>query len=278
MRNFFFAIVIFVLFGQTAEVWALPQRIVSTSLASDEFLIDALTKAGQISRLLAVSPLADDKNYSNVWQSAKQIKHRAGRNVESILALRPDLVILASYNHPDTIKRYKLAKIKTLNLSAFHTIADLIKNMRVISEAVGLEGHDKEFINRLAKLTFPPPRGPRPNLIYFQESLRLPGKDTLFDASVNIAGGRNPIASTELSGWPKINLEYISKVTINYIVTTENPEILHAKLSKLPIWKNTEAVKKYRYISIPGAELGSTSHYLANAIKKINLGIKQWPN
>ena len=61
------------------------KKIASTSLASDEILIDILSKSNKLNRLLAISTLSDSKEYSNVTEIAKKIPYRTNTNLEKLI-------------------------------------------------------------------------------------------------------------------------------------------------------------------------------------------------
>src|SRR4051812_26256730 len=88
--------------GRSVDVAAAPVRIASCSLASDETLL-ALLGPGT-PRLVAVSSLATDRRYSNIaGEIPKSLTGRCGTELESLLALKPDLAVLASYNRPELL-------------------------------------------------------------------------------------------------------------------------------------------------------------------------------
>ena len=68
-----------------------PQRIVSLNVSADEILLDMVDSK----RLAALSLLADDPGICSAGEKVKSVKGRAqGSNLESVLAMQPDLVII----------------------------------------------------------------------------------------------------------------------------------------------------------------------------------------
>ena len=68
-----------------------PQRIVSLNVSADEILLDMVDSK----RLAALSLLADDPGICSAGDKVKSVKGRAqGSNLESVLAMQPDLVII----------------------------------------------------------------------------------------------------------------------------------------------------------------------------------------
>src|SRR5688572_3082495 len=72
------------------------QRIASRTVFADEVLW-ALGPEVQ-ARVVGLSPMADDGRYSTVAGQWPDATARLGRNPEELLALAPDLVILASFS------------------------------------------------------------------------------------------------------------------------------------------------------------------------------------
>ena len=87
-----------------------PTRIISATLASDHILSELIDQQ----RLLAVSSYIDYPSLSNiVGFYSKEITRTEGE-IESILALQPDLVFVASYSNPETV-RYLLRSYCTVS-------------------------------------------------------------------------------------------------------------------------------------------------------------------
>ena len=95
-----------------------PQRIISQTLATDEILLAICP----LNRLMAVSTLALDPQYSNVVASARQVAQYVSDNVEQILSLQPDLVFVASYTRAETLELLKTATAPILRLTQFQRI------------------------------------------------------------------------------------------------------------------------------------------------------------
>jgi iron complex transport system substrate-binding protein len=259
-----------------------PQRIASGSLASDEVLIEILRQRGEMSRLVAVSLFADDPRYSNVADEVpKTLKGRVGGELESLLALRPDLAILASYNKPEILARLEDAKVPVLRLTEFRSLGDIEANITAIGKATATE-NDAEKVRaafhserqRLRALGSKLKR--RPKVLDFAEDGVVSGSGTLFDALVREAGGTNLAADQGLKDWPKLSTEALAILRPDVIVTTGDParqaEYL-ATMRRLPGWKEMPAVKAGKILVIPGRELSAVSPHVLKALRKLQAGI-----
>ncbi|HEY8459429.1 MAG TPA: ABC transporter substrate-binding protein, partial [Blastocatellia bacterium] len=80
--------------GETLTLPREPQRIASQTLGTDEILLAICPPE----RIVALSNLADDENYSNAVEAARQIPNRTTEGPEQILQLKPDLIFVASYS------------------------------------------------------------------------------------------------------------------------------------------------------------------------------------
>ncbi len=78
-----------------------PKRIVSLTLGTDEILTSLVSS----DRIAALTYLSDDPEISNVSGAAKNVSVKIkDATVETILALQPDLVIIADWMRPDLIQ------------------------------------------------------------------------------------------------------------------------------------------------------------------------------
>jgi len=72
-----------------------PKRIVSLSIATDEMLMELVS----VERIAALTYLADDSSISNIKEEAKLVQNKIRANAETVIALQPDLVLIADW-HP----------------------------------------------------------------------------------------------------------------------------------------------------------------------------------
>ena len=93
-----------------------PEKIVSLTVGSDEILLELLNTDYERQRISALSSLADDPVYSESIEMAKKVRGRVGAQIESVVNLKPDLVICAQYTNPDTLAKLKELKVPHLRL------------------------------------------------------------------------------------------------------------------------------------------------------------------
>ena len=84
-----------------------PQRIISQTLGTDEILLAICAPQ----RLVALSILVDDADYSNVTAQAPLVKARANADAEQILALHPDVIfVVGEYSKAELIELLQAAR------------------------------------------------------------------------------------------------------------------------------------------------------------------------
>ena len=150
-----------------------PTRIVSTSLASDEVLLELLP--GDLrGRIAALSTRADEPGESFVVESAKSIKSRVAADPESVAALHPDLIVVAGFNRPNFLAQVKKMGAKVLVLEHFEHLADIAANIRAIGAAIqrveqaeSLAKKMEESIARVRESTAKVPASKRPTVAIF---------------------------------------------------------------------------------------------------------------
>jgi iron complex transport system substrate-binding protein len=252
-----------------------PQRVLSGSLASDEIALALLTRAKAPERLIAVSTLADDPLYSNIAPVPAAIKARFAADLEGALALRPDLVILASFNKPETLARFKDAKVKTLVLGDFFSFADIEAHIREIGAALGVPdaaaGLAKDMQAALAAV--PVPAGKRPTVLDFHQGGSVSGKGTLFEALVTAAGAEDLAASKGFKGWPSLSAETLATLAPDVVVAAgEEGEraAIQAQIAAAPGWKSMRTAKTARLILIPERLLSATSQHVVDGVVMLN--------
>ena len=121
--------------GETLNLPREPQRIVSQTLGTDEILLAICPPE----RVVALSHLAEDGNYSNVVEEARQIPNRTTQGPEQILQFKPDLIFVASYSRAETIDLLKASKAPVFRFANFDSIADIKSNIRTVGYATGTD-------------------------------------------------------------------------------------------------------------------------------------------
>ena len=115
---------------------AKPARIVSCSLASDEILLALVGTE----RLAAVTALAADPARSSAAEEAKRVPRQISSlaaEAETLLALKPDLVVISPYNTPEAVEVLRRAGAPIFRLAPLDSLEGIRKNVRLLGEAAG---------------------------------------------------------------------------------------------------------------------------------------------
>jgi ABC-type Fe3+-hydroxamate transport system substrate-binding protein len=239
-----------------------PQRIASRTVFADEVLW-ALGDEVR-GRVVGLSPMADDARYSTVAGRWPEATPRVGRNPEELLALAPDLVILASFSAPE----YRAAiedKVHAVVLDDFTGFEGYLANLERIGEATGAEAEAAKlrarFEARRAKLEAArPPADERPSVIAWDYGY-VPGAHTSFDDAATTAGFVNLAAREGIEGHQRVDAEQLVAWDPRWIVIGcgEQPcAAAVAKLGEQPGIAKLAAVEQGRVLAIEAPYLATT--------------------
>jgi iron complex transport system substrate-binding protein len=271
------------------------ERVVSTSMASDEILFQILDQAGQLQRLAAVSHFADSPEYSHIAGKVHHSVARVGENVEMLASLKPDLIIYSTFNRPDLVSGLKGISARKCRLENFESLSDISDNILKIGLASGFVGESEKLAKafatgiqrnntatvslagvNLVKISSRAPAQSKPRVLSFDGSGSVMGAKTTFDDLVSLAGGVNAAAEAGLSGWPTVNVESIQSMAPDVIVLLSDQSqtpALRARLAELPGWRDTPAVRNQRFAAPKPADLLALSPFILEALPELRAGI-----
>ena len=254
-----------------------PGPIVSASLASDEILLALFPQSAAVDNIV-LSSFVDNPAYSSVTEIAAKIPRRWHNSAEALLALKPQIVILASYNHPSFKIRLDQAAVPYIELKNFNQLSDIKDHIRVIGTAVGKKDEAKKLvetfelsISELEKENKKLPR--KPTLLAYSSMGTPGGRGTLIDDIIVHAGGENLAQKVGLIGWAKLNAEILAGMNPDFIILSDGgltrPEAIK-QISNDPTWKHLAAVKNQKFVFVNQAKLTSVSQHVLDAIKAIH--------
>jgi iron complex transport system substrate-binding protein len=197
-------------------------RIVSLSLESDALLAELCER----DRLIGAS----------AFQRPSVALHLAGLprfagldNLESVIALAPDLVLVSSTTDQlDRLARLRQAGLTVCNLGPQRGVASLMPNARLIGALIAADDRAENFIStftrRLANVAAAlPAHHPRRRALY----LGLFGHE-IYGGTIGssyhdvlTAAGLIDVAAEKYSGWPKLSVEEL--ITLNPEVIVLSP-------------------------------------------------------
>ena len=132
---------------QAASPGAVPRRVVSLNLCTDELLL-ALAEPGQIA---SVTHLAGREEETHLWRQASAYPLNDG-TMEGAVAMRPDLVLTMGGGGGDRIGLARRLGIRTLDLPFPQSLEDEFAAIRAVAHAVGRADAGEALVSRIEAL------------------------------------------------------------------------------------------------------------------------------
>jgi iron complex transport system substrate-binding protein len=249
-----------------------PERIVSTNLAADEVLLALLPPE----RILALSHFADDPAISNVLDEARAVPHRVRGEAEPILALAPDVVFAFPFGQRDVELLLRQAGVAVVHVPGASSFDEVSANIHRIGEVTGEPAGAAGLVDAMERTldhvrhrvagTHPP------RVLIWYTGGTTSGGDTLIDALLRIAGGRNVVAEAGVDGVATLPLETALELdpdvifVLDFRADARTREVggRHA-LTDHPVWRTLDAVREGRVHVLPARYAYATSHHAAQA-------------
>jgi iron complex transport system substrate-binding protein len=259
--------------GDLLTIPSKPQRIVSQTLATDEILFAICPPE----RIIALSRLAEDDNYSNVAEEARRVPGRTTQGAEQILQLQPDLIFVASYSRAETVQLLKASGAPVFRFANFSSIADIKNNIRTVGHAIGNDTEAETVIRQMdesvaaIRARVPADRAPV-RVMSFGKSGYTDGSQTTFDDMARIAGAINVSAQKGTESFAKISAEKIIEWEPDYIVTGANHgdfDSVRRNLLADPIIATSKAGRAGRIIVIDNRHFSTVSQYIVRGAEDL---------
>jgi iron complex transport system substrate-binding protein len=256
-----------------------PQRIVSVTVATDEFLLDMVPPE----RIAALSELAP-KTESRVADRLGPIRHFVGTDVESIIALNPDLCFLANYNRRETRSLLVDSGIPVFVFRRFRSLQDIRDNLHTVGWAVGAEQAAERLLadmdRQLAEVAERlPPTSEWPSALVYSQSGWVEGAGTMQTALFEAAGLRSSAAEAGIAGSSKVSEELVLEMDPDYLVIAREPIEMadHREwLMGNPALAPLKAIRQERFLVLDESLLTTVSHHVGDAVAE--LARQAYPN
>lgn len=132
--------------GTVVHMKKKPKRILTLSMETDEIMLGLVPP----DRLVGVNALLDDPLDSTVVPQAKQISTKiTDPPVEEILALKPDLVVIADWGNLEKADMLRDMGIPVVVCKGARTISDIRQNVMLLAEAIGEEDKGKSIVEQM---------------------------------------------------------------------------------------------------------------------------------
>jgi len=253
--------------GQEISLPEPPQRIVSAALALDNILL--LVTDPQ--RVVAVTRFAADPAYSYVSDRLQPHMTIIDQlNAEQVLALDPDIVLIAVWNDPDTVHQLRDLGVKLYTFARFSTVQDALDNIARIGEITGDEERAQalidEFHRRAQEVAARVSGRPRPAVLVWDDWGTTVGPGTSAHDIIEMAGGRNVAAEHGIVGWQTIDAEAVVRMNPDVIITPYDPNFV-ARILSDPALATVKAVRDGRVYYVQHLE--ALNHHFILAIEAL---------
>ena len=258
-----------------------PTRIVSTTLAVDEYLMD-LT---DVENILAVTQISTDAGISNVAGETDDIPNKLEKvTSEQVLALNPDLVIVPSYVDANVLNQLDEAGVTTYQVVDDSSFAGILETVEVIGEIIGEEEKAaaviKDFKERVAALEENAAEmEAKKRVLYYTEYSSSVTDNTTIGEMIKLAGGINVVTEAGISGdaypdYPSISKEVLVELNPEVIITTgwgaggEEPAFV-TEWKNDPALANVDAIKNNKVYVLDSANVTTASHFVIEGAEDI---------
>ena len=225
-----------------------PGRIVSLAPSVTEILYDL----GLGDQIIAVTTFCD---YPPEALDKPKIGGYSNPSIESIVAMKPDLVVMIDDGNPIEIQdRLKKLDIKTYVFRA-KRLKELPQGIRDLGTALGIRDRAFKRAARVENVIHKyerqarksPPRYFRKKAIFIiqPEPLIVAGPDTVIDDALKLLGLQN-IASDATSPYPKYSIEEVIRQSPDVIFMGQGPMTKEISKGLIRRLGSLEAIKKER--------------------------------
>jgi iron complex transport system substrate-binding protein len=256
-----------------------PKAIVSLTLATDELLVDLVEK----SRLAGIDIYATDPGISNVAEFAKDFPVKLTGEKEKIIALQPDLVLVADWKEKEFVQALRDAKIPVFVFKSPNDFDELKTAISQITRLVGEPAKGKAMQDKVdarlaavATKTKGIAADKRPTVLAWTFYGSTYAKGTSFDALAEKAGLVNAATKAGLTGWPQLSKEQILALDPDIITMPSwsydgktSADKYLADFVGDPVFAGLKAVRNKRVIIMQDKHMQATSQYMASGVEDL---------
>lgn len=163
-----------------------PRRIVSINPCLDVILVNVADRA----QIAALSHYARDPQNSSVGPLG-QVLPITHESAEEVVALRPDLVLMARHSSPATRAALERLGAPVRLYGVPETVADSLAQVAEVADAVGRPARGAALVARIQAAiaaAAPPPGEPRLSAVIYQSAGFASARGTLMDEMMSRAG------------------------------------------------------------------------------------------
>ena len=233
-----------------------PTRLVSLAPS----ITEVLYAIGSSEQIVGVTEYCD-------YPPEARLKPKVGYihpNLESIVALRPDLILAPR----EFLRAEILGKLEQLKLATFileaKTIEDVLSHIQTIGRMLGhsasADALVAEMRQRITEIKARTAALPRPRLLYVlnSEPLITVGPDSFIGQLIELAGGTN-VAARAKTPYPRLNMEEVLK---------EDPELLIFPVGTAEGISDSEQQVWKRWATLTAVKQGRFHHISSDLLNR----------
>lgn len=210
-----------------AEAAPAPRRVVSLNPCLDAVLVHVADRA----QIAAVSHYARDRESSSIAEIARTLPITY-ESAEEVVALKPDLVLMARHSAPATRNALQRLDIRAELFGVPNTVKDSLAQVRRIAAVVGRPERGEALAARIERAiaeAAPKPGEPRLTALVYQSNGFASAQGTLMDEMMGLCGLQNAASRYGLKRTGDVPLE---------LLLADPPQILLAGQPKAgaPTW------------------------------------------
>ena len=265
--------------GNAVALPAAPVRIVSQTLATDEILLSLV----DTSRIIAVTTFAVDNQVSNVADLAAAVPYKLTQNVETVISLRPDLVIVANWSDAGPVEQMRAAGLAVYLMASGVSVPSIEEKIRKLAMMTDEQEKGQQIIAGMEKLLgavsekvsrLSPQK--RARVMDYATWGSAQGRGSSWDEIVRRAGLVDAVAGLAPDEWGQVPLskEKVLQIDPDLLVLPGwvygDPGGASAFLSRFtrdPAFRGLTAVKNNKVLMMPEKLKSTTSQYIASAVE-----------
>lgn len=263
--------------GRVLAIGSPPSRIVSQTLGTDEILMAICP----VDRIVGLSELALEEDYSNVAAEARSASIPIVRGPEQVLQLQPDLIFIASYSRAEEVELLNAAGAPVFRFSNFDRLDDIKSNIRTLGYTIGEEERAEALVAEMerrleAARARVPALKKRPRVMSYGRQSYTTGTNTLFDDVIREAGAVNVSAEHGITGFQTISGEQIARWRPDFLVIGSDRERFEETRRQLianPAVASSGFGRAGRIIVIDNRYFLTVSHHVVEAIEALEDGL-----
>ncbi len=242
-----------------------PQRVASANLSADEILAEILPPG----RLVSVTRWIDDASMSNaVGRVPPSVFRIQKADLESIVALAPDLVIISEYTDADFQRLLERSGMRVHRMAGLDTLDGLRRAILDLGRAVGEDAAAAALVQRydarLAELRQRLAGAPRPRVLYWSGGMTA-GANTTIGALIEAAGASNVGRELGVEGIAPPGAERAFVADPDVVLVSSWPGADTA-VAQHPLLSKLRAVQERRVLRLANRWLVSLSQHTAEAV------------